>query len=64
MDLKKLAKDLRIYRAKHNLTQRELAEKIGIGRNTIWMLENEEKRTMHDRTIKRLQEAGFKIEGY
>lgn len=30
------------YRAKHNLTQQELADKIGISRNTLSKAENDE----------------------
>ncbi len=32
---------LRIFRAVHNLTQEELAEKIGVTRHTIIAIENE-----------------------
>jgi putative transcriptional regulator len=33
--------DLRVFRARHNLTQAELAEKLGVSRQTINAIETE-----------------------
>lgn len=40
-DKAKLAEDVLMYRAIHNLDQKELAEKCGVSRETINLIENE-----------------------
>jgi len=40
-DKAKLAEDVLMYRAIHNLDQKELAKKCGVSRETINLIENE-----------------------
>jgi len=39
MDNTKLKNEIRVFRAKHNISQRELAEEIGVTRKTINTIE-------------------------
>ena len=44
-------------RERRFLSQRELAERAGINRNTVWRIETSGDTEVHPRTIRRLAEA-------
>lgn len=56
MDMKRLAKDIRVYRAKENISQEEFANLIGVAARTISQIENNKTKYIKDRTLDKLKE--------
>lgn len=56
MNMKRLAEEIRVYRAKENLTQKELADLAEIATRTIYRLENNKARYIQDKTLEKLKE--------
>lgn len=54
--MKRLAEEIRVYRAKENLTQKELADLAEIATRTIYRLENNKARYIQDKTLEKLKE--------
>ena len=48
---------VRATREQRFLSQRELADKAGVNRNTVWRIETSGHTDVHPRTIRRLAEA-------
>jgi transcriptional regulator with XRE-family HTH domain len=48
---------VRAARERRYLSQRELAERAGINRNTVWRIEGSGQTEVHPRTIRKIAEA-------
>ena len=48
---------VRAVRERRYLSQRELAERAGINRNTVWRIEGSGLTEVHPRTIRKIAEA-------
>jgi transcriptional regulator with XRE-family HTH domain len=48
---------VRAARERHYLSQRELAERANINRNTVWRIEGSGLTEVHPRTIRKIAEA-------
>jgi transcriptional regulator with XRE-family HTH domain len=48
---------VRAARERRSLSQRELAERAGINRNTVWRIEGSGQTEVHPRTIRKIAEA-------
>ena len=54
--------ELKVYRAKYDLTQQDLAEKVGVTRQTIISIEKERYEPSLSLAFKLAQHFGVKIE--
>jgi transcriptional regulator with XRE-family HTH domain len=48
---------VRAARERQFLSQRELAERAGVNRNTVWRIEGSGRTEVHPRTIRKIAEA-------
>lgn len=60
MEMSWLGKRIFAYRVKHNISQREMADRLGTYLNQIWRLE--QGRGVHSRNEKRLSDRLDKLE--
>ena len=56
MDMKRLAKDIRVYRAKENISQEQFADLLGLSVRAVSQLENNKTKYIKDRTLDKLKE--------